>query len=366
MSDDIIARLPSITIDVNRIILSIQLIVGTFGNLMNILIFTRRTLRNNPCSLYFLASSIGNIFFLYSSLLSRLLSSGWQIDFSNTSVLLCKLRIYFVYIFLSLDQWSIVLASFDRYLISSRNIRLRQLSNVSIARKIILITISLIFLIHFHTLIWYTSYYKGTVLTCASLGQIYPIIFSIFFLIFTCLLPPIFMGIFGLLTILNIRKVRIQVVPQNNNVRNERLRTQDRELMKMLLIQVIVSIICTAPFAFDTLFNAIVANFTRSSSFIVINTFADTLARVFIYFNPVVGFFIYTLAGPIFRIETKRIFLRVIKFILTPTALERYMPRIPQQRDQTATNQYRMSMAVGRNPNTLFIKKRQTEGMAQA
>ncbi|CAF1376552.1 unnamed protein product [Adineta steineri] len=64
------------------------------------------------------------------------------------------------------------------------------------------------------------------------------------------------------------------------NVRNERLRTQDRELMKMLLIQVNSSIICIAPFAIDTIFNAAVTNLTHSLFFMVINTFAGALARI--------------------------------------------------------------------------------------
>ncbi|CAF0722154.1 unnamed protein product [Adineta steineri] len=149
MSDDIIVRLLSIIIQANRIIISIQLIVGTFENLMNILIFTRRALRNNPCSLYFLASSI--------------------------------------------------------------------------------------------------------------------------------------------------------VVSLSDNVRNERLHTQDRELMKMLLIEVISSIICTVPFAIDTIFNAAVTNLTRSLSFMVVNTFADILAHVFIYFNPVVEFVFILPSLPKFR-----------------------------------------------------------------
>ncbi|CAF4484544.1 unnamed protein product, partial [Rotaria sp. Silwood2] len=60
MSDDIIQKLPIISLQLNRIVPIFQITLGTFGNILNILIFTRRSLRNNPCSLYFLASSINN------------------------------------------------------------------------------------------------------------------------------------------------------------------------------------------------------------------------------------------------------------------------------------------------------------------
>ncbi|CAF1191481.1 unnamed protein product [Adineta steineri] len=48
----------------------------------------------------------------------------------------------------------------------------------------------------------------------------------------------------------------------------------------MLLIQIIFSIICIAPFAIDTIFNAAVTNLTHSLSFMVINTFAGTLPHI--------------------------------------------------------------------------------------
>jgi hypothetical protein len=44
------------------------------------------------------------------------------------------------------------------------------------------------------------------------------------------------------------------------------------------------------------------------------------------YINPVLGFYIYTLSGPKFRIEIKKCLLYGLKFILTAIGLGRYLP----------------------------------------
>ncbi|CAF4658203.1 unnamed protein product, partial [Rotaria sp. Silwood2] len=165
-TDDVPQRLVNISLQLNRSVPILQLILGTFGNIMNILIFTRRSLRTNPCSHYFLASSINNLFVLYVALLTRLLSSGWKIDPSNSNIVLCKLRIFFVYSSLCLIQWFVVLASIDRFFSTCHTIQYRQLSSLKIARKAVGLVILIIALAHFHTLIWWTVDYIGSDLYC--------------------------------------------------------------------------------------------------------------------------------------------------------------------------------------------------------
>jgi hypothetical protein len=326
MSDDIIHRLPLISLQLNRIVPIFQIILGTFGNIMNILIFTRRSLRSHPCSLYFLASSINNLFVLYVATLTRLLSSGWKIDPSNSNVTLCKLRIFFVYTSIALIQWFMVLASIDRYLSSCRNALYRQMSSLTIARKSIGLTILILALAHFHTFIWWTVDYMGTKTYCNIFIYDYELAFQVFFLIFTCILPPILMTLFGILTIVNVRKLRTQVASQSNDARNERLRSKDRQLIVMLLIQVFATIFCTLPFSVANITSMIFQySITLSEYGNAINTFYSNVARIVSHFNPVVGFYIYTLSSQTFRTEIKCMNMETMKFILTKLGLEKYI-----------------------------------------
>ena len=349
MSEDIILLLPRISLQLNRIVPIIQIVLGTFGNIMNILIFTRRSLRTNPCSLYFLASSINNLFVLYVALLTRLLSSGWKIDPSNSSTALCKLRIFFVYTSLCLIQWFVVLASLDRYLSSCQSARRRQLSSLTVARKAILLIIGVSGLAHFHVFVWWSVDYIGSKTYCNIFLYEYEIAFQIFFLVVTCALPPILMAVFGTLTIFNVRKLRSQVAPQNNNGRNERLRTKDRQLIVMLLIQIIVTLLCTLPFSVanitSMLFQYVI---TLSDYGDAVNTFYSNVARIVNYFNPIVGFYIYTLSSQVFRSEMKRVCVEAATAVLTKLGLEQYAPTARQELGRSLDNNGSTLVKVGR------------------
>jgi hypothetical protein len=364
MTDDIIQTLPVISLQLNRIVPIFQIILGTFGNIMNILIFTRRSLRTNPCSSYFLASSINNLFVLYVATLTRLLSSGWKIDPSNTSNVLCKLRIFFVYTALGLIQWFVVLTSIDRYLSSCRNARYRQLSSLSTARKALALTIVIIALAHFHTLVWWTVDYIGSQTYCNIFTYDYELAFQVFFLIVTCVLPPIIMTIFGTLTVFNVKKLRTQVAPQGNDGRNEKLRSKDRQMILMLLIQVLVTVICTLPFSIANLLAMIFEySITLSDYSDAINTFYGNVARIVNYFNPVVGFYVYTLSSGTFRNEMKCIIMETLKCILTKVGMENYIPLGRQEVGGTTVNRGQMSTSIAQNK--VNIKKVQRPEMIE-
>ncbi|UJR07288.1 hypothetical protein I4U23_011576 [Adineta vaga] len=65
---------------------------GIFGNIMNILIFS--TAQTNPGTFYFLAASMINIIYFIGNLSFRILSVGYNLDFTINSVWWCKLRNY--------------------------------------------------------------------------------------------------------------------------------------------------------------------------------------------------------------------------------------------------------------------------------
>ena len=304
-SDDSLAYLLDVVLQLNRSVPIIQLILGTFGNVMNILVFRRRSLRTNPCSLYFLASSINNLFVLYVALLTRLLSSGWKIDPSNMHSALCKLRIFFVYSSLCLIQWFVVLASLDRWFSSCHTVRYRHLSNLRFAKRSIFLTVVIVAVAHLHTLVWWRVDYIDAQLYCNIFYPRYEITFQVFFLTFSCLLPPACMALFGLLTIFNVRKLRRQIVPQNIDQRHQRARSKDGQLISMLLFQVLITMFCTAPFATVNLFNMITNQDTSIIYSVYIQALFESLCRLILYLNPMIGFYIYTLSSRTFRLELR-------------------------------------------------------------
>ncbi|CAF4176893.1 unnamed protein product, partial [Adineta steineri] len=131
----IITNLAFITAQLNRSLALIILIFGTIGNLINILVFSRRSLRKQPCSIYFLGASIASLFALYSGLLSRLLS-GYNLDISIYNDSISNLRFFTAYWCLTVLAWFLVFASIDRYLGTSRLAYRRNFSHRYIAYRV--------------------------------------------------------------------------------------------------------------------------------------------------------------------------------------------------------------------------------------
>jgi hypothetical protein len=80
---------------------------GTVGHSLNIGVFTRPTLRSNPCARYFLASTISGVFVTYINVLLRFLQLAYNIDLFAYSLASCKILTYASY-------WARYLRCFQR------------------------------------------------------------------------------------------------------------------------------------------------------------------------------------------------------------------------------------------------------------
>ncbi len=329
----LINNLNSAPFYMNRYVPPLLIILGTFGNVLNLIIFTRRTLRTNPCSMYFLAGSINNLFATYVVILARYLSFSWNLDFTTTNTVFCKLRLLFVYVSLNLVLWFTILASADRFFSSSKSVRLRQLSSLSVARKNIVVNTIFMYLVYSHVLIFGRS---GTASSpfCNFYGDTYNIFFNFFFVIIANVLPLVLMSVFGILIIRNVRSVHNRVAPQNNDARIERLRSSDRQLVIMLLFQLLITALLTTPYAGVCVYSVISSTIlkqTQSPLVGAINNVVFNISRLLSYTNAIVGFYIFTLSGPKFRSEVKRCIQYALKSTLTTIGLMRYLPQRVQR-----------------------------------
>ena len=72
------------------------LMLGTIGHSLNIYIFTRPSLRSNPCVRYFLASSISGFLVVYVNVLLRFLQQKYNLDAFGYSDASCKILLFLV------------------------------------------------------------------------------------------------------------------------------------------------------------------------------------------------------------------------------------------------------------------------------
>jgi hypothetical protein len=108
-----IELLGSICSDLNRYISLIYLPFGLIGNILNIITFTRPSLRTNSCTVFLLYSSIANIFHLTFGLITRIIISQFHFDIEGFSLSFCKLKYYIMYVSASLSLYFVLLASIN-------------------------------------------------------------------------------------------------------------------------------------------------------------------------------------------------------------------------------------------------------------
>ncbi|UJR34827.1 hypothetical protein I4U23_027608 [Adineta vaga] len=96
--------------------------LGTIGHLLSIYIFTRRSIRMNPCARYFLASTLCGWFVVCFGIPFRFLQLVYDINPSGYSEPVCKIFNFLFFTSRALTSWIIVLACADRLV--SQNIEL--------------------------------------------------------------------------------------------------------------------------------------------------------------------------------------------------------------------------------------------------
>jgi len=285
-----------ISTQLTRIFLISFIILGTIGNLLNLLVFTRPTLLRSSCTLYFIAASIDNILAIYIAVLYRLLLDGFSIDIGSLSTIVCKLRGYFGYIFLSLSPYFFILACFDRYCSSSALAKYRSWRNKTTAKRCIIGAIILSSILYVHIAIFFEIRPVDSSVTCYPQQGIYNLFWRIFYLIIYCFSPCICMGLLFLLTLINIRRQSRQIRPNLTRI-NHLYRHLDRNLIQMLFSQVLTQLICILPFAIINL----------------LEIFIDSNTILFIFFKKIftiplfaiyaTSFYVYTMSSRFYRQE---------------------------------------------------------------
>jgi hypothetical protein len=275
----------------------ITIITGTIGNILNCLIFTRRSLVRNSCSIYFLASSIANFLAIYFGCLTRLLGTFNINPPASQMALYCKTKTFLTYIGLAGSAWFIVGACADRYASSSLAVRIRSFSQVKVARRVVIIISIIVILVYFQM----NFCFDGTI----QAANCYPstpfcntwndynllVTFSLF--------PPILMLILGWMTIQNVRNGR--------HLRRE-TSAKDRQLTAMLLIQVTCITILSMPISIQKIYAAITLNQTKDAYQTAVANFFATFVVLLALMNASTSFYLFTLTGKVFRQQLKLLF----------------------------------------------------------
>ncbi|CAF0879854.1 unnamed protein product [Adineta ricciae] len=287
------------------------LILGNIGNLLNCFVFLQRSLRSNPCSHYLFVSSITNSIALSFTIPTGIYEMK-QISLTSYSLIYCKLRLYIYHSLLMISRYLIILACFDRACLSSRRPTIRNLSHVRFARILSLFTIIFWFIgaVHLPLVVKIQFGY-------CTLPGVYPLIFSIYAVIFAGIIPPVAMTIFSAFTLRNLHSIHVRI-HSTSAPTNSIMRQRDLHLIRMLTAQVIIYVLTTTPYPLNTLYAAITLSTPKSSDRQAIEGFIYFVTSTFLLFiNPSATFYIYFTTSKAFRTELqaacKRLWLTVLR-----------------------------------------------------
>ncbi|CAF1372307.1 unnamed protein product [Adineta ricciae] len=225
------------------------LIFGVTGCFLNILLFSRRQFRSVSCSAYFLASSVVMFIQLSFSACTSLYASYY--DFSIIySISFCKLWFYILNSTSIMSRWILSAACLDRYALSSRNIRLRNLANVQTAHRVIFLIILIALIFPIHILVLYDIKSRNCNIFNNYIGSVYNVIVL---MINTGIIPLIVMISCTLLIRKNLleKQKRRQILENQPvhtmNHEDEVRRKRDQQALRMLFAQVIIFVVIITP-----------------------------------------------------------------------------------------------------------------------
>ncbi|CAF4736935.1 unnamed protein product [Rotaria sp. Silwood2] len=185
-------------------------------NILNISVLCSRVFRSSSCTYYFLAYSIFSIIYSCLACLTQFLR-GFSIDWAKNRIG-CKLHFYLLFVI-----------TFKKKIQTSRII-------ITIAT-----IISAVYMLPM--LVIYNWNETNRLCQLKSNVTIYIYIFSQIFLYY--ILAPLLMIIFGFLTISNIRRKSMNLIYLTKSMRRRRT---ERQLTRMLLLQVGIHLILILPF----------------------------------------------------------------------------------------------------------------------
>ncbi|CAF2151322.1 unnamed protein product [Rotaria magnacalcarata] len=282
-------------------------IAGITGGFLNILVFlTLRTFNEKSCGFYLIAMSFVNIGNLTTGLLSRILISGFHLDWTLISPFYCKFRWYGLQFGVLTSFTCTCLAATDQYLSTNSRIEWRRWSSIKIAHRVMAAFI-IGWLFHGIPYLLYFDLVQSPIinkLVCASVNKIFQYYHSYGYLIIVSgIIPLVITGIFGLLARKNLRH-------SANGTISLVQRYLDQQLTKMVLSQLFYNFIFTFPYTMLTT----ILSFIPTVNDPLVNAkldFANVMTVLIYYMSFASPFYIYTYTSQRFRQQLTYVLLDV-------------------------------------------------------
>jgi hypothetical protein len=233
-------------------------------------------------------------------------------DLTVRSLVYCRMRNYLGNVWGQMARFCIVLACFDRYVLTSDNVSTRALSRPSIALWCMGIVTIIWHILPAHVLILF-AIANGR---CSATGFYY-ILYSVYSLLSYWFIPCLGMTVFGYMAYSNLKRLHARVQPVGHSVGNNRgngrphiiVHRRDRDLFVLVLSEVVFYIIMMLLYPGITLEVSITNYLAISKSLerIQIENFLMTISLFFLSITNAMPFYVYIFASKAFRNDFKKL-----------------------------------------------------------
>ena len=291
----IVSVLPSIRLQMNRYAIIFIIIFGNIGSLFSIAVYRRPKFSASSCTSYLIAVSINTFLFVNFALLTRLLEVGFEsMNFTAKSLVFCRIRTLLYHAITTYSMFSLVLASFDRFLVTRLVFYRKTTSNI------------VCFLLAILCLLAYTHVFKYFIIDskleacCACFSTFYRTFFVWFYMSIYCVLPVTLMAVFGILTVRKIHKMRTILARQRVNT----MRKREHHLIRIILATIALTIVLIIPYAVKNLNFALGPPIGPKNSFNAeLQKILEDVSRLLLYVNHTIAFYLNLVASKDFREE---------------------------------------------------------------
>lgn len=297
----------------------VLIVIGTSSCLLNLIVFGKKTLRKNPCSIFFLAFNVNNLFYIHTFFLPVVMSIGYSIEINLIHFVVCRLMMYNALVVDVLSPFYLIGASIDQFLITSTDVRIRQRSSLRFA-YVSIVSITLFwFIFHFYAL---TSTDIVSIAPkfsiCYYSSDVIIDLIGYYSLIIKGIIIPFLMATSGFLTIRHIRSLRRVTFVQNSSTnRTSRtnhqatfIRHRDRQFILITLTNIGMYFLCNLMIISDAMYEQMTHHHAKSVDRIEI----EYVFRMISVFLSAVSFctnsYSNLIVSKTFRAEFKMIFQR--------------------------------------------------------
>jgi hypothetical protein len=288
--------------------LGILLVLGLLGNSASCIIFCQKELRLNAVALLLTAASIFNMIVLIYGI-SYSLYTVDHVSPDTYSIVFCKIRLYIRHILLMTVRSYVILACVACFALSSSRMSLRSLCRSRYVKSAIA-TVPFVWpLIALH-MPFLTILRKNQ---CVNVDS-YVLPFAIYFFLIVGVFPVMFMVIFTLLTVNNLRLLRRRIQP--TIATPTRLKSRDRQFIRMLSALVIMYVVTNLFYPTNVLYSAITYWSVKSPERVAIESIVFSVTSNYIlYINNVSPFFLFISSSAAFRQLFRRIIYKCIRHL---------------------------------------------------